>query len=129
MYETIEQEIQLSAETDLVFDALTSSRSFSAFSGAPAEIDAVPGGAFKCFGGQIEGRNLEVNDRRQLIQAWRVKDWPAGMYSLVRFQLEPIDSGTRLRLLQEAPGEAAEHLKSGWSAMYFEPLKQFLEST
>ncbi|MCB1309735.1 MAG: SRPBCC domain-containing protein, partial [Leptospiraceae bacterium] len=91
--------------------------------------DAVPGGAFKCFGGQIEGRNLEVNDRRQLIQAWRVKDWPAGMYSLVRFQLEPTDSGTRLRLLQEAPGEAAEHLKSGWSAMYFEPLKQFLEST
>ena len=72
------------------------SKRFSALTGAPAQIEREVGGAFKLFGGQVTGRNLELIRNRRIVQAWRVEAWPPGAYSTVRFELTTQGSGVRV---------------------------------
>src|SRR5262245_27986448 len=94
----IHQEVVIGARPEQVFRALTDASQFTAMTGAPAEIDATPGGAFSCFGGMIVGRTLELVDSERVVQAWRVKLWEAGVYSVVRFTLRAEGDGTRVTL-------------------------------
>lgn len=125
MHDQIHQTIQLPASPEAVYEQLTDAAKFSAMSGgAPAEVDPEAGGAFALFGGMIEGRNVECLPGRRLVQAWRAKSWDAGVYSLVRFELEAgPDGGTRLVMDHAAfPEGQAEHLDAGWHANYWKPM-------
>lgn len=89
MSQPIRQEIDFAASPRRVYEALTDSKQFTAFSGGlPAEIEPQAGGAFKCFGGQITGRIIELVPNRRIVQAWHVAMWPEGVYSVVKFELE-----------------------------------------
>ena len=55
---SLHQEIELNAAPERIFNMLLDSKQFAAFTGMPATIDPNPGGAFKTFGGLIEGRKL-----------------------------------------------------------------------
>jgi activator of HSP90 ATPase len=123
----IEQEVVFNASPKRVYDTLLDSRQFSEFTGAPAEISRDPGGAFSCFGGMIAGRNIELIAGQRIVQAWRVGNWPDGVYSIVKFELTAEGSGARLNLRHAGfPEEGREHLVSGWHKMYWEPLKKYL---
>ncbi len=126
MADRIHQEIVVASPPARVYEALTDEAQFSKLSGgAPAEIDAAPGGAFSCFGGMIRGRTIECTPGRMLIQAWRAENWEPGVYSIVRFALTPEGSGTRVVLDHAGfPAEHAEHLAEGWQANYWEPLQR-----
>jgi activator of HSP90 ATPase len=123
----IHQEIELKAPPQRIYEILLSSKDFTAFSGVPADIDPKAGGTFSMFGGMIVGRNIELIPAQQIVQAWRPADWPTGLYSLVRFQLKPNDSGSLLILDHTSfPAGGYDHLSSGWSEHYWGPLKKFL---
>ncbi len=123
---TIELETTLAAPREQVYQALTTAAAFSRLSGgAPAEISSDAGAEFSLFGGMIQGRNVECLAGERLVQAWRAKTWDAGVYSIVRFELDKADQGTRLRLVHAGfPDGQAEHLSKGWEANYLEPLKK-----
>lgn len=128
MPEPIHQEVDFAVSPERIYAALTDSKQFTAFSGGlPAEIEAEAGGAFKCFGGQITGRMIELVPNRRIVLAWHVAMWPEGTYSIVKFELEKLGSGTRL-ILDHAgfPKEHRDHLHAGWPRMYWEPLKKYL---
>ncbi len=122
----IHQEVVLDATPARVYSALTDSTQLSKMSGgAPTEIDAEDGGAFSCFGGMILGRNIECVPDERIVQAWRVKSWEPGLYSIVRFELRPEGKGTRAVLDHTGyPEGQGEHLDKGWHANYWEPLKK-----
>jgi activator of HSP90 ATPase len=128
MSNTIRQAVIIKASPQRVYDALLDAKQFSAFTGgAPAEIDSKAGGAFSCFGGMITGRNVELVPNQRIVQAWRAGNWPEGVYSIVRFELDAQGSETRLTLDHSAfPEGNAEHLEGGWHKMYWEPLKKYL---
>src|SRR5579862_5879122 len=84
----LHQEIDLKAAPHGIYEILLDSRQFAAFTGRSAEIDRQPGGAFKMFGGLIEGRNIELVPDTRIVQAWRPANWDPGVYSLVEFQLK-----------------------------------------
>ena len=128
MSEPIHQEVDFTVSPQRIYGALTDAKQFTAFSGGlPAEIQPEAGGMFKCFGGQISGRIVELVTNRRIVQAWHVAMWPEGTYSIVRFELEKRGSGTRL-ILDHAgfADEHREHLDAGWPRMYWEPLKKYL---
>lgn len=126
--DSIHQEMTIGAAPDRVHAALTDAREFAALTGAPATIDPIPGGAFSCFGGMIEGRFLESSPQR-IVQAWRVANWPAGRYSIVTFGIQGEGASTRLILDHAAfPDEERAHLEGGWGKMYLEPLKRHLQT-
>jgi activator of HSP90 ATPase len=123
----LHQEIDLKATPQRIYDVLLSSKDFTAFSGAPADIDPKAGGAFSMFGGMIVGRNVELVPGQRIVQAWRPADWPAGTYSLVRFELKPRSSETAVILDHSSfPEGGYDHLSSGWHEHYWEPLKKIL---
>jgi hypothetical protein len=64
---------------------------------------------------------------RRIIQAWPVSNWPDGVCSLVRFELTAEGDGTKLALDHWAFLDGTrDHLDSGWTARYWEPLKKYL---
>jgi len=123
----LHQEIDLKATPQRIYEILLSSKDFAACTGMPAEIDPKEGGAFSMFGGMIVGRNIELVPSQRVIQAWRPADWPAGLYSLVRFELKPRGSETTVVLDHSSfPAGGYDHLSAGWHEHYWEPLKKFL---
>ena len=125
---SIRQEVVFKAAPEKVFAALTDAGQFSAFTGgAPAEIDAVAGGAFSGFGGMITGRNVELVPNQRIVQAWRAGNWEPGVYSIVRFELGRHGAETHLAFEHAGfPVEQREHLEGGWNKMYWEPLRKYL---
>jgi activator of HSP90 ATPase len=131
--ESIHQEITLKAGPGRIYDVLLDSKKFSEFTGgAPAEINREAGGAFSCFGGVITGRTIELVPNRRIVQAWRVGNWPEGIYSVVKFEFHSQGSETRLVMDHIGfPDELRAHLngeerEGGWHRQYWEPLRKYL---
>jgi activator of HSP90 ATPase len=124
----LHQEIELTAPPERIYEILLSSKKFTAFSGAPAEISPTAGGSFSMFGSMIVGRNVELVPNQRIVQAWRAKDdWPEGVYSLVKFELKPQGAGTHLVLDHTGFSEGDfDHLNAGWYSHYWEPLNGYL---
>jgi uncharacterized protein YndB with AHSA1/START domain len=138
--DAIHQEPTFTASPKRVYEALTDARQFTRvvqLSGAlqamhlpdtPAQISAEAGGTFALFGGFITGRNIELVPSVRLVQAWREGSWPAGLYSIVRFELVGLgSSGTRILFDHTGfPKGDAAALASGWKSHYWEPLAKVL---
>jgi len=123
----IHQEVSIDGAPARVYRALTDAAQFGKMTGAPTEIDPAAGGAFSLFGGMIFGRNVELDPDRRVVQAWRVKTWEPGVYSIARFELRPEGKGTRIVFDHSGFPEAeGEHLDKGWHANYWEPLRKLL---
>jgi activator of HSP90 ATPase len=133
MANAIHQEIEFKTNPQRVYEVLLDAKQFSAFTGAPAEIEPQAGGEFSCFGGMITGRNVELTPNKRIVQAWRVKVWPEGVYSIVSFELQPRGSGTRLMMTHDGfPDGMRAHLNGempdgGWHRQYWEPLQKYLD--
>lgn len=124
---SLRQEVDFHASPQRVFDALINSKEFTGFTGMMAAIDRSSGGAFSLFDGQVIGRNVELIPNSEIVQAWRATTWPPGVYSIVRFDLTLIGSGTHLVLTQTAfPDGEYEHLDAGWPVRYWKPLAEYL---
>ncbi len=95
---TIHQEVDFKAPPAGIYEILLDAKQFSACTKDTAQIQPQAGGAFKLFGGRIEGRNIELLPNQRIVQAWRPADWPAGVYSIVKFKLVPREGGTRVVL-------------------------------
>jgi activator of HSP90 ATPase len=123
----IHQEVVLGATPARIYDALMSSAEHSTFTGGPAEISGEVGGAFSCHGGQVVGRNLELVPGKRIVQAWRLTNWDDGVYSVVRFELIPDGTSTKLILDHVGVPEAMiDGVASGWSTRYWVPLEAHL---
>jgi activator of HSP90 ATPase len=139
--ESIHQEPVFAASPKRVYEALTDAKQFTRvvqLSGAlqamhlpdkPAEISRDAGGAFALYGGFITGRHVELVPNVRVVQAWRAGDWPAGVYSIAKFELVEQGSGCKIVFDHTGfPKGDAESLASGWKAHYWEPLAKVLAS-
>jgi activator of HSP90 ATPase len=132
--ECIHQEVVIQAGRARVYQALTEAKQFSKVTdlaipgaGPSTALSSEAGGAFSLFGGVITGRNIEMVVNERLVQAWRVKDWAPGVYSVAKFQLS--DQGPDTKLVFDHTGfpqGSAEHLAAGWKSHYWEPLQKYL---
>lgn len=60
MTQPVEQEVTFDATPARLYRALMDSAEHAAFTGGAAEIAPEAGGAFRCHGGQIVVRNIEL---------------------------------------------------------------------
>jgi activator of HSP90 ATPase len=124
----IHQEESFSASAADLYRAIVEPAEFAKVTGAPAEGASNAGGAFTAFGGHISGRHVELVEGKRVVQAWRAKTWPEGVWSLARFELQPDGKdgkGTKLVFDHDAfPANMKEHLAAGWKSNYWEPLRK-----
>ena len=133
---TIHQEVNFSATPQRLYETLLSSKlfsdctkkSFENFTTKSASIDPTVGGAFSLFDGHIIGRILELVPNVRIVEAWRVVDWPQGVYSIAKFEFKPQGSGTKLIFDHVGfPEGLKEHLSMGWTQHYWEALTRYLQ--
>jgi|ERR1017187_594357 activator of HSP90 ATPase len=133
---TIHQEIEFKVSPQRLYETLLSSKQFSEctkksfgdFTSMSANIDSLVGGTFSVFDGHIIGRILELVPNQRIVEAWRVVDWPAGVYSIAKFEFKPHGIGTKLIFDHTGfPESLKEHLSIGWQQHYWEALTKYLE--
>ena len=137
--EAIHQETIFKASPKRIYEALTDAQQFQKvvlLSGAmqsldlakkPAQISREPGGSFSIFGAFIVGRQIELVPNQRIVQAWREISWPAGIYSIAKFELKEEGSGTKLIFDHTGfPAGNGEHLAAGWKSHYWDALEKFL---
>jgi activator of HSP90 ATPase len=133
---TIHQETDFKASPGQLYEVLISSKAFSdctkksfpTFSPVSARIDSVAGGTFSLFDGHIVGRILELVPNERIVEAWRVVDWPAGIYSIAKFEFRPNKAGTTIVFDHTGfPKGLKAHLASGWTEHYWAALSNYLQ--
>lgn len=109
------------------FSACTK-KSFDMFTASSAKIDSEAGGVFSLFDGHITGRILELVPDQRIVEAWRVVDWPAGVYSIARFDLSPDGTGSRVNFEHVGfPDGLKEHLATGWQQHYWDAMTKYFQ--
>jgi len=139
--EAIHQEVMFNAAPARVYDVLTDARQFDkvvqlsgamrsgAISKNAAQISREAGGTFSLFGGYVTGRQIDLVPAQRIVQVWRSASWPAGAYSLARFELAAAGEGTKLVFDHTGyPSGQSDHLLAGWNGNYWEPLTKVLAS-
>jgi activator of HSP90 ATPase len=128
---SIHQEALIAAPPQQVFELLTTGTLFTAATGQPAEITDREGDSFSLFDSRIEGRQIELVRSKRVVQAWRFgtkhpSPWEPGVYSTVRFTLEPTSNGTKLVIDHTGiPADWIEHISGGYPTFYQDPIMKF----
>jgi len=126
----IEQEILINTTPHEIYEAFMDSKIHSKFTESKAKISREIGGKVSVFEGSLNGKNVELNPDKKIVQTWRSEgeNWPKGYYSTITLILEPVDTGTMIKFTQvDVPEGAYESVKEGWDTYYWEPLKELLE--
>lgn len=124
----IQQEVRFDAPPARVYEALMNPEQHAEFTGGgAAEISQEAGGAFSAHGGRVGGRNIELVQDQRIVQAWRSGNWPEGLYSMLRFELEADNGGTKLTMTHSGvPGDSRDGVSGSWTSLYWEPLAAYL---
>jgi len=124
----IRQTVQFSAEPHDIYMALMDSKKHSSFTGGRASISRRAGGKITAYDGYIEGKNLELETDKKIVQSWRASDWPEGYFSRVSFIISKTAKGSELSFLHEGvPLEFYKSIRQGWIDYYWNPMKEMLE--
>ncbi len=109
-----------------VWQALVDPAVIDQWGGGPAEMDDRVGTAFKLWGGDIYGQNVEVERERKLVQEWYEDDWSKP--SVATFLLAEENGGTRLEFSHaDVPDDSRADIDEGWDLFYLGAIKSFLE--
>jgi uncharacterized protein YndB with AHSA1/START domain len=132
---SIHQEAIIEAAPEQVYALLTDGDKFAAATGMPARISEREGDEFTLFGGRVEGRHIELVPGERVVQAWRFggehpDTWDAGVYSVVRFTLQPEGEATKFVIDHDGiPPDWIEHITAGYPTFYQGPLARYFAQT
>jgi len=117
---TIDQTVQFRLKPAAIYKTFTDAKVHADFSGEASEISTDDNGLSKLWGGQVEARNIDLEDNKRIVQCWRCADWPEGHYSRLTIELHGKRGGTELKLRQgNVPAEKFDSVASGWHDRYW----------
>jgi uncharacterized protein YndB with AHSA1/START domain len=128
MCKTIKQRVKFKAPPTAVYDLLADSRKHSAVTGQKATISGKIGGTFCACGDEISGVNVDLVPGKRIVQAWRHRKFPEGIYSMAAVTLTPTpDGGTQLVLTHRGvPKDLIPETEQAWREQYWSRMKVFL---
>lgn len=129
MCKTIKQRVKFRAAPAVVYDLLADSKKRSAMTGRKASISRKVGGAFSADGDDVTGVNVDLVPARRIVQAWRHRRFPEGIFSMAAVTLTPTsDGGTELVLTHRGvPKDLIPETEQNWRERYWARMKAYLE--
>lgn len=126
MCKTIKQRVKFRLDPEQVYRLLADSKAHAALTGQKAEISRKVGGAFSTRGGRVSGINVDLVPGQRLVQAWRRKDFPAGIFSMATFELSRgKNGGTELVLTHRGvPKNLIPEIERDWRESYWEKIRE-----
>lgn len=120
--------IDITADPEEVFTALTNPFQIELWSGYPAEMKAEEGFVFSLWEGDICGVNLEVKPNHLLVQEWFFGE--TDQRSIVTIKLKKDGPRTRVELEHtNIPDEVFEEIVEGWKEYYLGLLRAYWKCT
>jgi len=129
MCKTIKQRVKFKAEPATVYDLLADSRKHAAVTGKEATISREIGGTFSVGGNEVTGINVDLVPARRIVQAWRHRRFPEGIFSMAAFTLTPTpDGGTELVLTHRGvPKDLIPETEQAWRDQYWSRIRAYLD--
>jgi uncharacterized protein YndB with AHSA1/START domain len=128
MCKTIKQKVRFKAPPAVIYDLLADSEKRSAITGRKASISRDVGGAFSSDGDDVSGVNVDLVPGRRIVQAWRHRRFPEGIFSMAAVTLTATpDGGTELVLTHRGvPKELIPETEAAWRDRYWSRMKAHL---
>jgi activator of HSP90 ATPase len=128
MPRTITLAVELPCPAARLYRMYLDKKQHTAITGAPVQIAARAGAAFKAFGGALSGRILQVVPNRLIVQSWRSTQFGRrDLDSTLVLSFWPAKSGGRIELthVNVADSDFAG-VSEGWSKYYWIPWRAYL---
>ncbi|KAJ5778042.1 hypothetical protein N7520_001288 [Penicillium odoratum] len=124
---TASDEFRTTAEE--LYITFTDPQRLAAFTrGAPRQFEgAHVGGKFAIFDGNVTGEFVKLDSPKQIVQKWRLAQWPAGHFSTleINFDQNNVDGVTQLRVeWSGVPIGQEDVTKQNWDVYYVRSMKQ-----
>jgi uncharacterized protein YndB with AHSA1/START domain len=128
MPKTIQQSVTLPAPPAKLYRMYLDPRSHAAITGAPVEVGARPGSAFRAFGGALSGRILYTRPGRMIVQTWRSKGFGRkDLDSVLVLTFTPRGRSGRIQLVHANVADRdARGVTAGWKTYYWKPWRAYL---
>ena len=129
MCKTIKQRVKFKAAPATIYDLLADSKKHTAVTGKKATISSKVGGTF-AIDDEVSGVNVDLVRARRIVQAWRHRRVPEGVFSMAAVTLTPTpDGGTELVLTHRGvPKDLIPETEQAWRDGYWSRIKAYLES-
>ena len=126
MCKTIKQKVRFRASPERIYRLLTESKLHAVLTGHKAKISRKAGGAFSTCGGKVSGINVDLVPGKRLVQAWRTKEFPVGIFSMAAFELSPTkNGGTELVLTHRGvPKALIPKVERDWRCAYWDKIRK-----
>lgn len=119
-------QLEITADPEEVFTALTNPFQIELWSGYPAEMQAEEGFVFSLWEGDICGVNLKVIPPRLLVQEWFFGENEQS--SIVTINLSKAGNKTMVKLDHtNVPDDVYDEITEGWKEYYLGAIKGMLE--
>lgn len=124
--------VEIAAPPERVFEALTTPAQLAAWWGSATmyrthdwKCDVRPGGEWSCIAttadgvtkSTVSGRYVEIDPPRRLEYTWN-PSWDTGPETVIRYELEAIATGTRVKVVHRGFGDRVESCRgheAGWN--------------
>lgn len=115
----------LNGSPEEVYIALTNPFTIELWTSEKAIMSTEPGSEFSIMDGSIEGKNLEFEENKKIVQQWYFGDQETP--SIVTIKLHDHKEGTTSVELKHTniPDEAFDDIVEGWNDVYFELLGDY----
>lgn len=116
----------IEAPVEKVFQALTDASVAEDWGAAPASVNAIEGGEFSYWDGDIHGIYTKIIPNQLIEQDWYGHDNPDRKFKAV-FEFQEHEGETEVKL--NFSGEIEDEAKDikDWQEYYFDPIKVLLE--
>lgn len=128
MCKTIKQRVKFRAPPETVYELLVDSSKHSAVTGAAASISPEVGGRFSARDDEVSGVNVDLLPGRRIVQAWRHRSFPEGIFSMAAFTFTPTkDGGTELVLTHRGvPKDLIPETEQAWRDLYWSRIRAYI---
>lgn len=129
MCKTIKQRVKFKASPSTIYDLLADPVKHGVVVGKKADISGEVGGRFSIGANEITGINVDLVPGRRIVQAWRHRSFPEGVFSMAAVTLEPTpDGGTQLVLTHRGvPKDLIPETEENWRERYWSRMKAYIE--
>lgn len=109
-----------------IYAALTNPATIQLWSGEPAEMSTEPGSEFSLWEGSIEGKNLEFEKDKKIVQQWYFGEQEEPSVVTIKLHADKNKTSAELRHTN-IPDDAYADITTGWDENYFGSLIEFYE--
>jgi activator of HSP90 ATPase len=124
MCKTIKQKVKFSASPETIYEFLTDSKKLTAVTGKKASVGK-PGSPFSIYKGTVTGIMVDLLPGKRIVQAWRERKFPIGIFSMATINLARTkQGGTELILTHRGvPKEFIPQIEKEWRENYWNKIK------